>query len=233
MSEAPAPATSSTPESKRKGSRKESKEKDNAAPKSEGSPLFRAKKAAVGKMATSALGKSLLKKVLDDESNEIMRGLKRVVEKQSDVKKAKEIQNSIIRMMVKAQMQIDRKALKEADFYPLDRPLRKAFRVVVKLNTSWKELNDEQRKAQITRVGGHLKEVEDIVVKLMDPYLKPKNKEKLRNTIEFLSKEDFLLKIWTDDTVKEHRDKFCKTMEKYLKQPSKAPKVPKENKAPA
>jgi len=193
------------------------------------SPFFKAKKNIAGKAATSKLGKSILKKVMDDESNNLMRALKRTVELRTDQKKAKEIQNNIIKLFLKAHFQIEKKVLTPEQFAVADRPLRKTFRRIIKINESYETLQKDQEllKTNFLKIETYLKEIESIILGLLNPYITEKNRKRLSDTVLFLSRIDFLTSVWADPRSKEPLLKMTTAMANYLKTPSQAPPLAK------
>jgi len=197
--------------------------------KNSDSPFFKAKKNIAGKAATSKLGKSILKKVMDDESNNLMRALKRTVELRTDQKKAKEIQNNIIKLFLKAHFQIEKKVLTPEQFAVADRPLRKTFRRIIKINESYEKLqkDEELLKTNFLKIETYLKEIESIILGLLNPYITEKNRKRLSDTVLFLSRIDFLTAVWADPQSKEPLQKLTTAMAHYLKTPSQAPPIVK------
>jgi hypothetical protein len=94
---------------KKEKPKKEKKEKKDGA-------LFKAKKNLAGKAATSGLGKSVLNKLLDDNSNQIIKSMKRIITIHSDKKKATEIHDTIIKILIKAHFQIEKKNVDPTEF---------------------------------------------------------------------------------------------------------------------
>jgi len=216
---------------KKESSSKKKEDKGDGKEKTPDSPFFKAKKNIAGKAATSKLGKGILKKVMDDESNNLMRALKMTIELQTDRKKAKEIQNNIIKLFLKAHFQIEKKVLTPEQFAEADRPLRKTFRRIIKITDSYETLqkDEAQLKQNFQRIEGYLKEIESIVFNLLNPYLTEKNRKRLSETVSFLGRSEFLSKVWSDPRSKDPLDKMVAAMSHYLKTPSQAPKSSTES----
>eukprot|EP01103_Thecamoeba_quadrilineata_P003648 TRINITY_DN13407_c0_g1_i1.p1 TRINITY_DN13407_c0_g1~~TRINITY_DN13407_c0_g1_i1.p1 ORF type:complete len:217 (-),score=46.87 TRINITY_DN13407_c0_g1_i1:23-643(-) len=193
---------------------------------SSGSLAEQAKRSIASKAATSTLGKKLLTKVMNDDANNLMKAMKKLIEYQTDKKRATDIQNTIIRLLVKAHRQIEAKKLKEEQFALADRPLRKTFRRILRMTAEYDQLKNEPEKMKenFAALESYLREVQKIVLGLLDPYLSDKNKAKFNDTINFLSAPDFLTKVWADSRSKPEITKMCSAMEKYLQYPSRAPK---------
>jgi len=209
---------------------KHSKKDKLLDPNNKEGAMEKAKKNLASKAATSSLGKKILTKVMDDQSNNLMKAVKKIIEFQSDRKKAKEIQNNIIRMLVKAQHQMDVKKLTEAELVGVDRPLRKAFRRLVRINASWPQIKSDpnQINENFSALKIHLKEIEVMILGVLSPFLSEKNKTKFSATFDYLSDIEFLKKVWNDERSKPEIEKMCKAMNNYLKNPSRAPKSDKK-----
>jgi len=199
----------------KKDAPKERKSKKDGASK-EGL-MFKATKNITGKVATSGFGKAVIKKVLDEETNKLMTALKKLIEQQNGKKKASEVQNNIIKIMLKAQFQIEKKNIKNEDFIPADKPLRRAFRHLCKLNEPeyYSSRSDEEKKTEFQKVEASLKKVGAIVATHISPYLTDKNKQKIEDTINYLTNPEFMRKIWEDPKAAENRQKLCSVMKVY------------------
>jgi len=207
-------------------SKKNSLDPKDISPTKQDSGLDKVKKNLASKAATSSLGKKILTKVMDDQSNNLMKAVKKLITFQTDEKKAKEIQNNIIRMLVKSQHQMDAKKISEADLVVVDKPLRKAFRRIIRINEQWNEIKGDSGKLNenFTALQTHLKEIEAIILGVLSPFLSEKNKTKFTATFAFLTDVEFLKKVWSDERSKPEIEKMVKAMTNYLKNPSRAPK---------
>jgi len=192
---------------------KEKGKKDDKG-KKEGK-FFKLKKNIAGKVATSGLGKEMLKKVLDDNTNKMMKALKQLIAKRYSKEKAEQIQDSIIKLMIKGQFQIQKKALAPESFMPADKPLRKAFKRLVKLNSPECDKEGDERKEAFEKVEHHLKKVGKVAAVSLAPYLSHKNKVMLTETMNFLANREFLMETWDDPKCKEPRDLLCAILANY------------------
>eukprot|EP01102_Stenamoeba_stenopodia_P009823 TRINITY_DN2911_c0_g1_i1.p1 TRINITY_DN2911_c0_g1~~TRINITY_DN2911_c0_g1_i1.p1 ORF type:complete len:207 (+),score=77.39 TRINITY_DN2911_c0_g1_i1:281-901(+) len=189
------------------------------------SALFKAKKNLTGKAATSALGKAIIEKILDKDTNQMMKSIKKLVELYSDKKKAKEIQNTIIKILLKSHYQIEKKNIDPVEFSAAGRPLKRAFKRLIKLGKNSKNYTPEELKERYKKVEDTLKKVGKIIGTHLGPHLTQKNKGRLTDCLNFLANAEFLQKAWTDDKAKEHRDKVISSMEKFLASQAKSEKA--------
>eukprot|EP01103_Thecamoeba_quadrilineata_P020591 TRINITY_DN8926_c0_g1_i1.p1 TRINITY_DN8926_c0_g1~~TRINITY_DN8926_c0_g1_i1.p1 ORF type:complete len:204 (-),score=66.01 TRINITY_DN8926_c0_g1_i1:138-749(-) len=188
-----------------KGEKKEKKE----------GAFFKMKKNIAGKAATSGIGKAVLKKVLDDNTNKLMGSLKKVIEIHVDKKKSEEIQNNLIKILLKAQFQIEKKNIAPEEFMAVDKPLRKAFRRLVKLNDPQCEKNPQERIEAFEKVERNIKKVGKIAGTQLGSFMTHKNKLKLTETINFLANPEFLNGVWSNPKCKAQREILCETMKNF------------------
>eukprot|EP01103_Thecamoeba_quadrilineata_P001009 TRINITY_DN10892_c0_g1_i1.p1 TRINITY_DN10892_c0_g1~~TRINITY_DN10892_c0_g1_i1.p1 ORF type:complete len:211 (+),score=55.32 TRINITY_DN10892_c0_g1_i1:113-745(+) len=177
--------------------------------------LFKFKKNVAGKAATSGFGKAVLKKVLDDNTNQLMHAIKKIVQQCYDKKKGEEIINNIIKILLKAQFQIEKKTISPDVFLPADKPLRMSFALLCRLNNNPEDRTLEQRKGDFVRIEGYLHDIGKIAEMHLGPYLTLKNKEKMMYTVDFLGSANFMYSVWEDPECKTHRDQLCQVMATY------------------
>jgi len=83
------------------------------------------------KFATSALGKKVMKAIVNEETTSLLNALKNIVRVESgeagDNKKGEELEKNIIKIAVKAYLLIEKGRIDSDDFLKADRPLRAAF----------------------------------------------------------------------------------------------------------
>jgi len=90
--------------------------------------MNRVKKRAASKTATSALGKKMMKVIVNEETSTLLNALKRIVKTQTgDTKQGDELEKNIIKIAVKAFLLIENKQVSADEFLVADKPLREAF----------------------------------------------------------------------------------------------------------
>ncbi len=90
--------------------------KDSSPKNKRKSWLFQKKKAIASKTATSSLGKALFKKFVDKETVLLLKTIKIMVTKEDGPKKAKEINNNILKLAVKILLLYEDKSLVPESF---------------------------------------------------------------------------------------------------------------------
>eukprot|EP01104_Vermistella_antarctica_P001020 TRINITY_DN11090_c0_g1_i1.p1 TRINITY_DN11090_c0_g1~~TRINITY_DN11090_c0_g1_i1.p1 ORF type:complete len:259 (+),score=84.67 TRINITY_DN11090_c0_g1_i1:106-777(+) len=180
--------------------------------------LFRAKKNVTGKVATSALGASTIKKSIPREMRDLLIAFLKIVEKAYDSKsKSKELERDMIRIMVKAFLQADKKNITMKDWLAADQPLRHAFNLVSKLYDYY---GDDVKKppnfdAAFLKVEGFLTEVREKLSAMLKPYMREKNVQKLDSIFETVGTAKFLRLVWATEGIKEELWELVYAMIKY------------------
>lgn len=103
--------------------------------------------------------------------------------------RAKGLYNTLIKVMVKANFQVEKKTLTLEDFQPLYRPLRAVFEELCKSYD--KHQKGEGDSIDWTMVTKYFQSIEGVLSKLMRPYMKPANILKLKEFFDFLGSKAF------------------------------------------
>jgi len=152
------------------------------------SVIFRAKKNVASKAATSGAGKKAISKVIPPAVNNMLNTLEIVLEKIAP-DRAKGLYNTLIKVMVKANFQVDKKTLTLDDFQPLYRPLRAVFEELCKSYDKYQK--GEGSTIEWTLVTKYFQSIEGVLSKLMRPYMKPANILKLKEFFDFMGSKGF------------------------------------------
>jgi len=179
---------------------------------------LRAKKNMLSKAATSSVGKKVMKSQAPEEVTNLIQSVKKVVEKTRGAKIATDLENSILKIGIKCYFIIDDGRVKMEDFLVADKPFRMALEQFQKCydhirysrNPNKKALEDKfvQIKELIKNGGEELK-------KILEPHIKPKNLLMLSNTINVIADADFLLAIFTDESLDEPLQELISSGEHY------------------
>lgn len=175
----------------------------------------RAKKRMAGDLATSGLGKKVMKTVLNEESISLLNAMKRIVTKADGKKKAEELEKSIIKLMVKGYLLVDGGKIEPESFLQADKPLRAAFELMARCYKGRSRAKREVLVDALGRVEKMLSEGERIITELLQPHLSPKNMFRLAATFGYLGSLRFLEKTFTDDELDEELEKLVDAMEYY------------------
>lgn len=177
--------------------------------------LSRGKKAMAGNIASSGIGKKVLKSVLNEETASLLEAVKKIITKQYSKKKADEIEKSIIKIVVKAYMLTNNKKVDSDAFLKADKPLRQAFDMLPKIfNQRWR-MKPDLVKSKLGQCEGWFKDAEAIITGLLQAHLSPKNMFRLASTFSFLGSATFLLKAFEDKSVEEDVEKLVDAMDYY------------------
>lgn len=175
----------------------------------------RAKKKMAGDLASSGLGKKVMKTVLNEESLSLLTSMKRIVTKADGKKKAEELEKNIIKLMVKGYLLVDGNKIDGEAFLVADKPVRAAFELLAKCYKNRTRARHEVLVEALGRVEGMLKEAERIITELLQPHLSPKNMFRLATTFGYLGSLKFLEKAFSDDELDEELEKLVDAMEYY------------------
>lgn len=173
----------------------------------------RAKKKMAGDIASSGLGKSVIKTILNDETHALLSAMKKIVARESNKKKAEELEKNIIKITVKAYLLINNKKLESDAFLKADKPLRQAFELMAKCHNH--RMPKDVFEAALTKVESLLKEAEHIITELLQPHLTSKTMFMLASTFGYLGSYNFLYKAFTDESLEEELEKLVDAMEYY------------------
>lgn len=119
------------------------------------------------KMLTTAPGKAAVKNFLNEETRLLINSLKNMVAKVESQKIADEIEESLVKVVVKCYfLELDRKVAMD-QFLEADEPLRMAFEILVEMRDRRHKMNPELVKQKLMLVHEKLTAVENIITGLL------------------------------------------------------------------
>jgi len=176
----------------------------------------RAKKKAASKTATSALGKKVMKAIVNEETTTLLNALKKIVRSESgSPKKAEDLEKNIIKIAVKAFLLIENKVVTADDFLVADKPLREAFELMVKVFNGRGRVKDDKITEALKRVESHLKKAEEVITNLLAPHLTARNMLRVSAAFGCVANEKFLNTVFRDPELEGDLDKLMDAMEYY------------------
>jgi len=179
-----------------------------------GSLLSQAKKNVAGKVISSAMGKDLLKKIIDEETNEQVELLKILLVNEYGKEKADHIEISFIKLILKAHFAIENKLLTSDAFQPLLELSRKVcYLLSGAINMSDKQ---DALKGVLSRAAKVIVEIQTMFENSMESVLTEKNFVKIAETFASISDEIFLFNIYTRENNKETAAALIEHMFKFL-----------------
>jgi len=168
---------------------------------------FRAKRNLAGKVGSSGVGKKAIKAQAPEEISNLINALKKIIERESkSPKKAAEIEDTIFKIGIKTYFIIDEGKLKLDDIFAADEPLRKALELLSKCHDHAKFSRSPNPKLlfqKLQEVEKLVKEAAAALIKILEPLLKPKNTQRIREAIDYIANADFLSKIFNDSGLDE------------------------------
>jgi len=178
--------------------------------------LDRMKKKTASATATSALGKKVMKAIVNEETTTLLNALKKIVKSESgSQKKADDLEKNIIKIAVKSFLLVENKKLQADDFLVADKPLREAFELMVKVFNGRKRVKPEKIEEALRKVEIGLKKAEEVITNLLAPHLTPKNMLKISQAFGCIADVDFLVRVFKNDALEEDLDKLIDAMEYY------------------
>jgi len=176
----------------------------------------RAKNRVGSKVATSALGKKVMKAIINEETTSLLNALKNIVRVESDnPKKAEDLEKNIIKIAVKAYLLIEKGKIDSDEFLKADRPLRSAFELLCRCFNGRKRVQSEVLYEALLRIEGNLRDAEEVLTNLLAPHLTPKNLFRISFSFGLLADAKFLNRVFTDDAFDEELEKLVDAMEYY------------------
>ena len=175
----------------------------------------RMKKAAGGKLAASGAGKAMTRKLADEETQLLLKNLKIVIVKDSNKKKADELENDIMKIAVKSFFLVDNKVVKGDAFLDVDAPIRKAFELIEKVWDKKERLSEEAANNAFKAIEGHLKQAEKVLTNILLPHLQPKSIQRIKTIFGYLASARFLKAIIMDDDLEDEVHELVQAMVRY------------------
>eukprot|EP01125_Pyxidicula_operculata_P018527 TRINITY_DN6582_c0_g1_i1.p1 TRINITY_DN6582_c0_g1~~TRINITY_DN6582_c0_g1_i1.p1 ORF type:complete len:346 (+),score=60.81 TRINITY_DN6582_c0_g1_i1:248-1285(+) len=201
-----------------------------SAPKRKTGYLKRAKKKVISNTATSTLGKKVLMKyIVNDDTNEVMNALKKVVKQafstytNSDSNmiksKAEELEKSIIKLSIKVLTLVDSKSITAEELMAADKPLREAFEFLVRVYHGHNRVKKEKIQENLKKAEEQLKKTETILTNVLLPHLNQKNLHRIPTIFGLFTSAEFLEKILNDESIAAELEKLVNIMESYTFSP--------------
>jgi len=176
----------------------------------------RASKAIVGKIATTGAGKKVIHTAVPDEIRTLIVSLKLIVAKIDSPKTADEIEENLIKLILKAFFLENQGLVTAEDFLVADKPLREAFEVLVTMRDQRSLMKKNKVDESLTIVNKNLKDVEKVVSNLFASHVKPHTMKRIAVTFSVLNSPEFLGKGWNCNDLREERDELAEAMNRYL-----------------
>jgi len=194
----------------------EAPNKDGTAKKKKQTVGMGMQKGLASATADSSVGKAIMKKIVNEETTTLINALKALVTTESgSEKKAKELEENIIKIAVKAYILVDNKYLKGEQFLVADKPLRDAFNLLVKVFNGRQRAKKERVVEALQKVEGFLKQAEKVITDLLGPHLGGKNMMKLGSIFATVANVKFLETVFYNDAVSEELEKLIDAMDYY------------------
>jgi len=174
------------------------------------------KKAAASKGAGSAVGKKVMKSIINDETTTLLNAMKALVQAESgSSKKAEELEANIVKIAVKVFLLVENKHIKGSELLKADAPLRNAFNLLVKVFNGRRRAKRERVIEALEKVEKELQEAQRIIVELLSPHITTKNMMKLTSVFSVVGNLKFFETVFYDDSVEDELEKLIDAMDYY------------------
>jgi len=176
---------------------------------------MRVGKAVGGKVATSTVGKGVVKNVVNEETKLLIVSLKKIIAKVESKKVAEEIEDNLMRLITKSFFLEKAKKITVDQFLEADTPLREAFESLVEMRDYRHRMRPETVKQRLNLVHERLGSVEKIITAMLVDHMKPDNVQRIARTFGLLGSQDFLDKAWGTPELEDERDLLTDAMNRY------------------
>jgi len=178
--------------------------------------INRTKKKVVSKTATSALGKKVMKAIINEETATLLMALKNIVRKESgNQKRSEDLEKNIIKIAVKSYLLIENGKLSGEDFLKADAPLREAFELLSRCYNQRGRAKPEAFENALKKVEGLFKQSEEIFTNILAPFMTTKNIYRISSAFGTIADSKFLQRVFFDDTLDEDLGKLIEAMDYY------------------
>jgi len=179
---------------------------------------YKLKKNVGGKVASSTLGKKAITSQLPEELTDLIKSVRKMLEKTDSPKKAEEIEHHLFKVVIKTYFLVDAKKVSVNDLLKADKPLREGLTLFSKCYEHLKfsrNPHPEQVKEKLKTINKHLTDAHQALQAILKPHLTPNSIERIKIVGEKLGNPDFLNQILTDSTLDEQLSNLNRACETY------------------
>lgn len=176
---------------------------------------IRVVKTGTGMVATSGIGKTAVRGVVNEETRCLLIALKKIIAKVENPKVAEEMEDNMIKIITKSFFLEKDKKITIANFLLADAPLREAFEALIAMRDYSHRMKAATINDKLRQVHDYLMTVERILHDMLEPHLKPNSLKRLGRIFGLLGSEEFLRRAWADDDLEEERDLLTDAMNRY------------------
>jgi len=164
-----------------------------------------------------------MNKVIDAETKKLLASIRNIVTVESgSAALADKLERNAIKVVIKSYFLWENKSVPLDDFQKVEVPLKQALRILLTVRDNITKVKDPALKAQVldekfTIVAVLLDNVKEILTKLLSPHLKPKSIGRIDEIFHQVAKRDFLLKAYTDESLKNDVDYIVDYIRVYIR----------------
>jgi len=171
--------------------------------------LLELKKSVGGKIATSSVGKKIIKEIIGQDGVKILAILKQILTDLYGKEKAKETENDIIRISVKIILLYRNETITQEDIKKLKPRLQRLWHIC----QDYANLLNFDYNAKA--VQEHANNFFNVLSSILNGQISEKNMQKMNQIRDLMFATETLDYLYSNETSKEQRKKFAGILEKY------------------
>jgi hypothetical protein len=185
--------------------------------------VTKAKKNIAGKALSSNMGKSAMKKVIDDDIKQLLSCIKNIIAVESGSRElADRLEKNTIKIAVKAYFLWENQTVPLSDFEKLEGPLKQSLRILLAVYDGIEKVKDPAMKAEVldekfTVVAVLLDSVKDALTAVLSPHVKPKSIQRIHDTFATIARRDFFLHSFSEPSLKPDVSHVITYVRSYIK----------------
>eukprot|EP01104_Vermistella_antarctica_P004604 TRINITY_DN15025_c0_g1_i4.p1 TRINITY_DN15025_c0_g1~~TRINITY_DN15025_c0_g1_i4.p1 ORF type:complete len:332 (-),score=70.45 TRINITY_DN15025_c0_g1_i4:180-1175(-) len=187
--------------------------------RSRSTPTFfqRVKKNAVLSLATSTnFGKSTVLALLPTETQNLVKALTAIVEKESgDTAAARGLESNLVKFLVNIGLEKEMKNLRLRDFHVADPPLREAFNILCRLFSFYNDGRKRNLTAQFERCERCFVEVADRMITILQEFCEPQDCQRVLDIFGHVGTAEFLARCWANPNLEDELYELFDSMNRY------------------
>jgi hypothetical protein len=170
--------------------------------------IFKVKKNIAGKAASSSVGKSVMKKVINEELKQLITCVKNIIAVESGSRElADRLEHNTIKLAVKGYFLYENGTVTIEEFQKIEPPLKQSLKILLAVFDNLEKIKDPKMREfvldeKFTVVAVLLDSVREILTKILQPHLTAKSMNRVYETFEKIANRDFLLRAWSEPSLK-------------------------------
>jgi len=171
--------------------------------------MDRAKKNLTGRVSTSTLGKSVMKKMVDKSSRQGIKAVKHMIAVQTGSKTiADNTEKNVIKLSAKSYFLWEKGLITIRNLEPLEEISRRTVKTLYVLHLNLDKVNDPKSKDEILRdkvafISVCCRQLADELREMLKPHLTEKSLSIINNVLDVVASENFMVGVFQNDKLKD------------------------------